>query len=125
MRSTRINDEDIKELCVSNLPTRPTAPRALGGRGYTAKEMKEAFDLLPKFLVEKFNTLIDDIESDGEGGIASSIQTGITDGHTLYDLFSDILGGEVLEYISVFDTSLIEFLTELRRDVDVLKDKVK
>lgn len=125
MKSTRINDDDIKELCVSNLPTRPTAPRALGGRGYTAKEMKEAFDLLPKFLVDKYNALIDDINDAADCGIAATIQTGIRDGHTLYDLCCDILGGEVLEYISVFDTSLIEFLIELRRDVNLLKEKTE
>ena len=51
MKSKKITDGDINDKKVASLPTRPTAPAAFGGKGYTATELKEAFDSLPLFLV--------------------------------------------------------------------------
>jgi hypothetical protein len=53
----------LKSPKISSLPTRPTAPTAFGGKGYSATEMKEAFDRLPLYVAERLNSLIDDIES--------------------------------------------------------------
>ena len=62
MNTQKITDSEISELKISSLPSRPTAPPSFGGRGYTAKEMKEAFDRLPLFIIERLNSLIDDVE---------------------------------------------------------------
>ena len=67
MTTSKIIDSEIESLKISSLPTRPTAPTAFGGKGYTATEMKEAFDNLPLKIIEKFNALIDDI---GKGALA-------------------------------------------------------
>ena len=61
MTTSKISDTEIDALKVASLPTRPTAPTAFGGKGYTATEMKEAFDKLPLKIIEEFNALIDDI----------------------------------------------------------------
>ena len=61
MTTNKITDTEIESLKVGSLPTRPTAPTAFGGRGYTATEMKAAFDKLPLKIIEEFNALLDDI----------------------------------------------------------------
>ena len=61
MNTEKITDSEIEQLKVASLPSRPTAPPSFGGRGYTAKEMKEAFDKLPLFIIGRLNSLIDDI----------------------------------------------------------------
>ena len=38
MNSSKITEADIADLKISTLPTRPTAPAAFGGKGYTATE---------------------------------------------------------------------------------------
>ncbi|GEM_PF-5346413 len=58
-----IQPEDIASLKVSSLPSRPTAPASFGGLGYTATDLKAAFDRLPLFLVGKLNTLISEVTS--------------------------------------------------------------
>ncbi len=63
MKTTKITESEIEALKVASLPTRPTAPTSFGGKGYTATEMKEAFDKLPLKIIDSFNGLIDDIES--------------------------------------------------------------
>jgi len=60
MNTNRITAEELEPLKVASLPTRPTAPEYYGGLGYTAKDMKEAFDKLPLFIAEVLNSLIDD-----------------------------------------------------------------
>lgn len=62
MTTQKITDSEIEPLKVASLPTRPTAPTAFGGKGYTATEMKEAFDKLPLRIIKEFNSLIGEIE---------------------------------------------------------------
>lgn len=63
MITKKISDSEIESLKVASLPTRPTAPTAFGGKGYTAAQMKAAFDRLPLRILEEFNSLIGEIES--------------------------------------------------------------
>ena len=83
MKTTKILTEDISDITVSSLPTRPTSPVALGGRGYSPSEMKAAFDKLPLYVIERFNSLIDDIRGENGGSIADAVKTGITFGSAL------------------------------------------
>ena len=64
MKAKKIENQDIKDILIASLPTRPTAPRELGGKGYGASEMKEAFDKLPLYIVERYNSLLE--ASDGD-----------------------------------------------------------
>ena len=70
MNTKKITDSEIESLKVASLPTRPTAPTAFGGKGYTATQMKEAFDKLPLRIISEFNLLIDEI---GNGALAEAL----------------------------------------------------
>ncbi len=124
MRSKKINESEIESLKVSSLPTRPTAPAAFGGKGYTADELKAAFDALPLYIIEKFNSLIDDLTTEGEDGILADILTGIKSGHTLRDMLSDIKSGDFVSYLAVGDLTLGEYLAKMKTDLDKVALKV-
>ena len=124
MKSKKITDGDINDKKVASLPTRPTAPAAFGGKGYTATELKEAFDSLPLFLVEKYNELIADICGEEDGSITDAIKTGITETHTLAELFLDIVNGNFITYLSAPSGTVAEYLLKLRADVDKLAAKM-
>jgi hypothetical protein len=74
MNTRKIYDSDISSLKVSSLPTRPTAPTAFGGKGYTATEMKEAFDKLPLYIIDHFNTLVGEIENGSLAQFLSNLE---------------------------------------------------
>ena len=118
MISRKITDGDIADKKVASLPTRPTAPAAFGGKGYTATELKEAFDKLPMFLVERYNQLIDDMYAEAENGVAGAIKTGISDSHTLLNLFSDIKNGNFTAYLAAPTGTVAEYLIKLREDIN-------
>ena len=113
MNATRITDEEITALSVASLPTRPTSPAAFGGGGYTAKEMKAAFDRLPLLLAKRYNSLLEDAEALGEGSLAASIPTGIAEGHTLSDLIADVENGNLATHLTVGDESLYSVINRL------------
>ena len=121
MKTRKITDDEIKDLRVSSLPTRPTAPMSFGGRGYGAKEMKEAFDKLPLYIIERLNSLIDDIGSLGESSLAGGIPTGIYDGHTLSRLFEDMTNGDAAGYIKVYGMTVAECIAEIREEIAEIK----
>ena len=101
MKTKKITENEISELKVASLPTRPTAPVAYGGRGFTSGDMKAAFDKLPLFIISRLNSLIEDITAGADSSICTDIKTGIKEGHTLHSLFSDILSGIFCEYLCV------------------------
>ena len=109
MNAKKILNSEIAELKISSLPSRPTAPSFFGGRGYTTAQMKEAFDRLPLFLVERFNTLIDDIGSTDDSSLAAAILTGISENHSLKGLFEDITSGDLVSYLWLGSESLKDF----------------
>ncbi len=121
MKTTKIKDAEIASMKISSLPSRPTAPTSFGGRGYTATEMKAAFDKLPLYLVEKFNSLIEDIAAE-EDSIASAMLTGIGEGHTLAGLFSDVTSGAFAAYLDVLGSPLTERITEIRETLSSLME---
>ena len=91
MTAKKILEGEIENLKISSLPTRPTAPIAFGGKGYTTKEMKEAFDRLPLLVIERYKSLLNDISD-----------------------------GSLAEEISVHGTTLSLYLKSLRDDLDAL-----
>ncbi len=113
MTSGKITSERIKPLQVAFLPTRPTSDYIYGGEGYSPEELKAAFDALPLYIIEVFNALIDDIKSEGENSLAAAIPTGISEGHTLYDLFTDIKDGNLASYVKIGGESLSTVIARL------------
>ena len=124
MNTQKILTEEIRDLTVASLPTRPTASEELGGRGYSAGEMKAAFDSLPIFVAERLNSLIDDIESEGDGKIGESIKTGLDKGHCLSDFFADIKNGNLASYMVLGDVTLVEKIYEMSAAIDAIKEKL-
>ena len=117
----KILDGDIADLKVSSLPTRPTAPTAFGGRGFTSTEMKAAFDKLPLHIVQRLNELIEAIGTVGDGSLAAEILTDISEEHTLADLFEDIKNGTAAQYVRVGDVSLEALADTLLSSVAAIK----
>lgn len=118
MTTEKIKDAEIAALRVSSLPSRPNASGAFGGRGYTAAQMKEAFDRLPLFLVGRFNALLDDLGAVGEGSLADAMPTGLGEGHTLADLFADIKSGALSGYLSTGEETLGKRLDRIDGEID-------
>ena len=116
MNTEKILRSEIEDLTIASLPSRPTAPAAFGGKGYTASDMKAAFDRLPLFIIERFNTLLDDIAAGDESSVLFSMPSGIREGHTLGELLRDIATGEFAEYLDVGAESLSEYKLRLAED---------
>ena len=125
MKAKKIQNSDIEHILISSLPTHPTAPRSLGGRGYSASEMKEAFDRLPLYIIEHYTALIGDVHSFGENSLASAVPSGIKDGHTLHNLFEDIKSGELAAYFGILGKSLLSHLITIYAEIDALKNKIE
>lgn len=124
MTTQRITENEISDKLVSSLPTRPTAPSAFGGSGYTAAQMKAAFDKLPLFLVDRFNALINDIETIGERSLAAAMPTGIESGHSLADLIADVQSGALAGYLTVSGSPLATRIAELQSDIRSLEARI-
>lgn len=107
MNSKKITEDEIANMRVASLPTRPTAPAAFGGRGYTANELKAAFDKLPLYIIECINRLIDDISAE-DGGVAEEIKTGIPEAPTLKAFLDDVKNGNLSAYLKTCDGRTLE-----------------
>lgn len=113
MNTKTITEEQISEMKISALPTRPTAPGYFGGRGFTAADMKSAFDRLPLYIIERFNSLLSDISSRGDGSLVAELPTGIDEAPTLIELLSHIKSGELSAYLSLGAETLGERMQRL------------
>lgn len=125
MKAQKIQNADVKDLLIASLPTRPTAPRSMGGMGYSASEMKSAFDKLPLYIIERYNELIEDIHDLGEDSIAAAIPSGIKDGHSLNDLFSDISSGALALYFTFLGKTLAEHITDILAELQRINGEVE
>ena len=121
MTLTKISDADIGSLRVSSLPSRPTAPKSFGGSGYTAKQMKEAFDRLPLYIISRYNSLVEAIAAEGEEGISAMIPTGIREEHSLSELFSDVTTGAFADYLNVLGSTLSDTVGALKERLRALE----
>ncbi len=120
MNTQPILESEYAPLCIAALPSRPTASSAFGGRGYTATQLKEAFDRLPLLIIRRFNALLSDIGSTGAGSLASEIPTGLESGHTLKNLFDDLKSGALSTYLDIGGRSLYSLLTEMEGTLKTL-----
>lgn len=118
MKAQIITEEEIAERSISALPTRPNAPTEYGGRGFTAADMKAAFDALPLLVLERLNLLIEDVTSDDSDGLINKLSLGRGDGMTAGELVDLIFDGGILGVIPFAEDTLAGFLSKLRNDVD-------
>ena len=124
MNTKKILESEVENLKIASLPNRPTAKKTYGGGGLSAQEMKAAFDSLPLFVAERLNSLIDDIEREGEGKIGESIKTGLDTGHCLSDFFADVKNGNLASYMALGDGTLVEKIHEMSAAIDAIKAKL-
>ena len=124
MKAKTIKNEEIEALKVASLPNRPTAPEEYGGVGFSAREMKEAFDRLPLYLLERYNELIDDISAEGEDSVAHAIKIGLGESVSLRDFIDWFSSGKILAFIPVADGNLAYYLANLRKDIDRCLDEL-
>lgn len=124
MKSKKITDAEIADLKVASLPTRPSAPTSFGGKGYTSTEVKEAFDKLPLYIIQKYNELISDILGENGSSVSDEIKTGIKANHTLATLFADITSGNFASYVVTSGGTLEENLLEMRDDINKIKTRL-
>ena len=120
MNTKPILESEYAPLCIAALPSRPTASSAFGGRGYTATQLKEAFDRLPLLLIRRFNQLLSDIESQDANSLSNTIPTGLETDHTLAQFFADVKSGTLATYLSVGEQSLFQRITEMSAALDTL-----
>lgn len=125
MKTKTVKAEEYQSLRVSSLPSRPTAPTSFGGAGYTASEVKAAFDRLPLFIIGKLNGLIEDIMAEGEESIAAAMPTGLKDAHTLCDLFQDIRSGGLADYLTVGEETLGQFKARISSELLALTERLE
>ena len=123
MTTKKILTSEINASSVAALPDRPCADKEYGGSGFTAQEMKAAFDKLPLLGITRLNSLIDDIESEGVGRIGESIKTGIYTGQTLASFFSDLKNGALASYLAVGNSTLLEKIAALEESIATLTEK--
>ena len=117
MPIAQLTENEMNAQGVVSLPTRPNGDYSSGGEALSASALKERFDRLPRYIAARLNAVIAALNADpadGEGAIAGMILTGLfpgdNDGHTLSDLFTDILNGDLAGYLSVGGRSLSEGL---------------
>lgn len=121
MTTKKLTELEMEPMRIASLPSRPTAPTAFGGKGYTSYEMKAAFDKLPNLIAERLNSLIDDITS---GRISDTIPTKNASVTTLEELFDGIENGNLASAIKISDESLVAVLTNLRADLNTVAGRL-
>lgn len=124
MNTQKIPQREISDASISALPNHPCAGKEYGGAGLSAQQMKAAFDSLPMLAINTLNSLINDIESEGDGKIGESIKTGLRSGHTLYDFFRELENGTLASYFTVGDSTLIDKILALSDAIEEIKSRL-
>jgi len=114
----QLTESELNAEGVVSLPTRPNGDYSSGGEALSATELKERFDRLPRYIAARLNQLIALVNADpsnkGDEAIADLILTGMFPStapeHTLADLFSEILNGDLAGYLSVGTGTLADRL---------------
>lgn len=124
MKSKIITEAEVSALKVASLPTRPTAKEAFGGKGYSAEEMKAAFDKFPEFILAKLNLLINDLLVAGKDSYVGNFQSGTFLNYSLQNLIDGIANGEFAHLLMVNGHSLVNRIQTMEREIQNLKSKV-
>lgn len=119
MSIKKISDTEALKAGVRSLPNHPSGNSMYGQGTYSAENLKEAFDALPNLIRERYNELADSINdsTNAKTGILKQIKTGISDGHTLYDLMNDIFNGQLAEYMNAGGNGLTSTLYYLQGQI--------
>jgi hypothetical protein len=125
MSAQKITVSEINERLIENLPTRPNAPTSMGGKGYSAKELKAAFDSLPRLIAERYNELIDDLTNPEGSEIINGVKTGPSETDTLGAFLESVKNGSFLENVMLDGEVLIYYLRSLRSELEALRSLIE
>ena len=120
----KILPDEIAHLLISSLPTYPNTPTSYGGAGLSSTEMKQAFDALTLYVIERYNRLIEAIYECGEHSLSGAIPTGLYEDHKLCNMLLDIKNGNFASYLMIGDRSLATEIYEMRSDIKKIKEKI-
>lgn len=90
----KITEQELEVRGVGNVSTTPTKKTPFGESGFDAKQLKERFDLLPRYIAERLNEVLGGIDS-GElidyaylspHGYVGDILRGLYDGETAREI---------------------------------------
>ena len=100
MFTKQIQESEIEPLAIASLPTRPTTSTALGGRGFTASEMRSAFDALPRLIIARLNQLIEELAEGLIEELARDIPIEFPDmGYSFGAFLDDFIDGKLVNYL--------------------------
>ena len=125
MSVQKISETEIDERLISNLPTRPNAPTSMGGKGYSAAELKSAFDSLPKLIAERYNELIDDLTNPEGSEIIKSFKPEGLSGESLEDFFESVKESTILDRLIIDGDVLSYYLRALKSEVESLRSLIE
>ena len=117
MNTKKLSEAEMAPLKIAALPTRPTAPTAYGGKGYSSIQMKEAFDKLPELIAARFNELINDITS---GEICDAIPVDSSAAPNLKALLNGLEDGTAADAIRIGGISLTATIAAIKEDIITL-----
>jgi hypothetical protein len=128
----KITAEEIYANSVERLADHPNAASRYGTGGLSAANSKEAFTKLAKLAIAKNNEIIDAINADAsDESIIKMINTQVSDGldgyKTLYDVITDVLGGDFAGYLALTgltESDLQAELEDIEAGIDALETSV-
>lgn len=95
-----IEESEIEPLSIASLPTRPTAPTSLGGKGFSASEMRACFDALPRLIADRLNQLIEELEDGLVEALAKEIDMELPyTGYSFGTFVEDFGRGALVNYL--------------------------
>ena len=102
MFTKEIQESEIQPVAIASLPTRPTISTALGGRGFTASEMRAAFDALPRLIISRLNQLIAELGDGLVETLAKEIHIELPEGGYCFgDLLEDFEEGTLVNHLTL------------------------
>lgn len=128
----KITADEIYANSVERLADHPNAASRYGTGGLSAANSKEAFTKLAKLAIAKNNEIVDALNADAsEDSIIKMINTQVSDGldgyKTLYDVITDVLGGDFAGYLALTgltESDLQAELEDIEAGIDALQTSV-
>ena len=100
MFTKEIQESEIEPLAIASLPTRPNTSIALGGRGFTASEMRACFDALPRLIIQRLNQLIEELREGLVEELSKEMIIELPEGDYSFGTFlEDFAEGRLVNYL--------------------------
>lgn len=115
----KITEQELEVRGVGNVSTTPTKKTPFGESGFNAKQLKERFDLLPRYIAERLNEVFDGLENGdlvnfakfGTGRTVGEVLSGLDDGSEARNIYIET----PIETLTLAEavTRLVKLLNEI------------